>query len=374
MNVITPRIVRLNDALQPNSRSRFSRPMVAGGRLMAASARLIPLALSLALASAAFGAGSARGQDTCLDAPNAPAPPGSHWYYRTDKSTQRKCWYVRSQDQPQGQAVQTTPVPQQRPATADSAATPESTSGKAAPDRAEQDLSAHRAQGASAAAGSGTRAGRQANIGAPKWNDPQPPAGETTFAWPAPPVLPVDAANAIQAQPAAADPGTPAAPASPGPAADSANSAPASPPAAATADTTGATQATDKPAATSGRATVWQGDTPLGMILAVVIALLIAGALMRLLLIKALAHRRAIHVDRQEPVLLESVAAKGPVPTLLTPSPDLVPSRADTDPRFDELEELLHKLAQRLSRPRATPFKIIKPFFPRESAAARVRQ
>jgi hypothetical protein len=36
--------------------------------------------------------------DECLAAPNSPAPPGSHWYYRSDRSTQRKCWYVRPED------------------------------------------------------------------------------------------------------------------------------------------------------------------------------------------------------------------------------------------------------------------------------------
>jgi len=36
--------------------------------------------------------------DDCLAAPNSPAPPGSHWYYRLDWATQRKCWYVRAGD------------------------------------------------------------------------------------------------------------------------------------------------------------------------------------------------------------------------------------------------------------------------------------
>ena len=32
----------------------------------------------------------------CLAAPNSPAPQGSHWYYRLDWASQRKCWYVRA--------------------------------------------------------------------------------------------------------------------------------------------------------------------------------------------------------------------------------------------------------------------------------------
>ena len=43
--------------------------------------------------------------DDCLAAPNSPAPEGSHWYYRMDRATQRKCWYVRATDQPAQQAA-----------------------------------------------------------------------------------------------------------------------------------------------------------------------------------------------------------------------------------------------------------------------------
>ena len=32
----------------------------------------------------------------CLAAPNSPAPPNGHWYYRTDWADQRKCWYLRT--------------------------------------------------------------------------------------------------------------------------------------------------------------------------------------------------------------------------------------------------------------------------------------
>lgn len=30
--------------------------------------------------------------DDCLAAPG-PATPGAHWYYRTEKATQKKCWH-----------------------------------------------------------------------------------------------------------------------------------------------------------------------------------------------------------------------------------------------------------------------------------------
>jgi hypothetical protein len=49
--------------------------------------------LALAAASAQY---SARAED-CLAGPNAQAPQGSHWYYRLDRATHRKCWYVGAQ-------------------------------------------------------------------------------------------------------------------------------------------------------------------------------------------------------------------------------------------------------------------------------------
>ncbi len=45
----------------------------------------------------------------CLAAPNSPAPKGSHWYYHLNRTTQEKCWYVRSSEkQPQKATAQTT--------------------------------------------------------------------------------------------------------------------------------------------------------------------------------------------------------------------------------------------------------------------------
>ena len=32
--------------------------------------------------------------EDCLAKPNAVAPPGSHWYYRVDRTTGRECWYL----------------------------------------------------------------------------------------------------------------------------------------------------------------------------------------------------------------------------------------------------------------------------------------
>ena len=50
----------------------------------------------------------------CLAAPNSPAPANSHWYYRTDRTQDRKCWYLRtdngSSEQGAVQAVREAPA------------------------------------------------------------------------------------------------------------------------------------------------------------------------------------------------------------------------------------------------------------------------
>jgi hypothetical protein len=43
----------------------------------------------------------------CLAAPDSSAPPNAHWYYRTDRALERKCWYLRGENQsPERAAVQ----------------------------------------------------------------------------------------------------------------------------------------------------------------------------------------------------------------------------------------------------------------------------
>ena len=43
-------------------------------------------------------ANTARAVD-CLTAPSKSAPGNSHWYYRTDRAEQRKCWHLRAADE-----------------------------------------------------------------------------------------------------------------------------------------------------------------------------------------------------------------------------------------------------------------------------------
>jgi hypothetical protein len=66
-----------------------------------------PLLVSVS-AKSAFAA-------NCLTAPDSAPPANSHWYYRTDRTEQRKCWYLRgdkeSQEQSGLQTARTIPEP-----------------------------------------------------------------------------------------------------------------------------------------------------------------------------------------------------------------------------------------------------------------------
>jgi hypothetical protein len=42
----------------------------------------------------------------CLAAPNSSAPPNGHWYYRTDRTEQRKCWYLRANTESSDQSAE----------------------------------------------------------------------------------------------------------------------------------------------------------------------------------------------------------------------------------------------------------------------------
>lgn len=53
----------------------------------------ISAAVLAAAALAAIPTG-ARAADECLTAPKGATPAGAHWYYRLEKGTKRKCWYL----------------------------------------------------------------------------------------------------------------------------------------------------------------------------------------------------------------------------------------------------------------------------------------
>jgi len=84
------------------------------------SGRTLSLVGAIAVVAALFISGlclsvpnSARADD-CLTAPNSSAPQGSHWYYHTDRTSQRKCWRFRAPGEPAQDA--TAPTTEAAPA------------------------------------------------------------------------------------------------------------------------------------------------------------------------------------------------------------------------------------------------------------------
>jgi hypothetical protein len=65
----------------------------------------IAFALALLLAGLGVTMPANTARAACLTAPNSSAPQNSHWYYRTDRTQQRKCWYLSAAKQPSQQGA-----------------------------------------------------------------------------------------------------------------------------------------------------------------------------------------------------------------------------------------------------------------------------
>ena len=61
-------------------------------------ARLVSAAAVMLVSLASFGltVGFAQETDDCIATPKFPVPAGSHWHYRTDSATHKKCWHLDS--------------------------------------------------------------------------------------------------------------------------------------------------------------------------------------------------------------------------------------------------------------------------------------
>jgi hypothetical protein len=57
----------------------------------------VPMMVVLLLAGIFLTGRASSAADECIAKPNAPAPQGSHWYYRIDRATKRQCWYVAAE-------------------------------------------------------------------------------------------------------------------------------------------------------------------------------------------------------------------------------------------------------------------------------------
>lgn len=75
------------------------------------TATVLPSALAtLLLCALAPMSGDPAHASTCNAAPKPAAPAGSHWYYRTDRDSSRKCWYLASPGQKVQSAARARPA------------------------------------------------------------------------------------------------------------------------------------------------------------------------------------------------------------------------------------------------------------------------
>jgi hypothetical protein len=50
------------------------------------------------VASFAASTSTVRAADKCIVKPNSQPPQSQHWYYRTDRESNRQCWYLGPED------------------------------------------------------------------------------------------------------------------------------------------------------------------------------------------------------------------------------------------------------------------------------------
>src|SRR5437588_155036 len=76
--------------------------MTTAGAVMSLSIRMVLFRAAIfigLMAESLLGVRVSHGADDCLTKPNAAPPQGKHWYYRTDRTTQRQCWYLGPEDE-----------------------------------------------------------------------------------------------------------------------------------------------------------------------------------------------------------------------------------------------------------------------------------
>jgi hypothetical protein len=98
-----------------------------------AAARTGALALAAtSLLAVASGAGGVAQAAECLSAPDSHASPGTWWYYRVDRATNRRCWYLGAKGATSRPvALSETPqTPSEKPQTTGAAYARQAQSGK----------------------------------------------------------------------------------------------------------------------------------------------------------------------------------------------------------------------------------------------------
>ena len=73
------------------------------------SALIAVAVVGVAMAVPARSSRAEPAADDCLEQPSGAAPQGSHWYYRTDRSTNRRCWRLAPQREKAKEAREVAP-------------------------------------------------------------------------------------------------------------------------------------------------------------------------------------------------------------------------------------------------------------------------
>src|SRR5262245_55200605 len=55
---------------------------------------VVPIIAAACAGTALMSAPLVRAETECLSAPTGASPEGRHWYYRADRSTGKRCWYL----------------------------------------------------------------------------------------------------------------------------------------------------------------------------------------------------------------------------------------------------------------------------------------
>lgn len=274
-------------------------------------------------------AAETRAPDNCLPSPTGKPPAGNHWHYRTDPTTQTKCWYLR----PAADAAQK-PATQDKPETNAAGAAP---TAAAPADQAGQEAQPPRpAPAARAGSANKPTARRQAADRSAPWPDPpaQAPAGNA--AWPEPPRA---AAAAVPEPPSPPQQTTV-------PLANDKQEAPAPVP---NSELRGADTASDRQAIEpAGTQASDNDDIPVGLLLALAAAILILGILLRRIVKSIFMRQPKVAVARREPVLTTNKAGERTITLPLAHQTDLAPGWAE---HLDgDVQDALRKLLRTLER------------------------
>ena len=290
--------------------------------------------LLVALGAGCGNLGSAWAEENCLPAPNARAPQGSHWFFHTDRATQRKCWSLKKE----GEAAST-----------GATAVAPATGAKITPD---QTLAPPQANGVPS-----DPAGLRGSLGPAKpdndsgrreatpntaWPAPESSAAPKNFAWPEP--LPPPQSGA----PVGSDTSSSVTGTSPG-------SATNNPP----AETTQMKE--DSSAAPPSRKEVESdfmpgttdpvervapyGRIPTGVLFVAAFGLVIAGVFVRRILIKTLQQRRVVGLLQGKSRSNVARAGQRLKSEIITPDDHSTASAMTKDDRYgDESKEALRRL------------------------------